>query len=271
MKAIRIALVTGTLGFCLLALWLRLRAGDTAPRSAVWRFVMPPPPRNACQVERREAGRCLYRAQIAVIAQLERLEAWDPEATDGRAGTRLYQELMAEDKDDCLRRARANARWAAALAITPADRYKSAELLYTLERYAGNDPAALQAARTMVATAPRKRVALMLLQRAAQSCGDRRLERQATAALNALPPLVAATLPPPTDQRSLPTARPNTPLRAGGKEYEFGRALVDRDDGLAAGSERSPLRHPLPHAEDGSPPRLPGLPPPPLSSPPGAD
>jgi hypothetical protein len=147
-------------------------------------------------VERREASRCLYRARIAVVAQLERLEAWDPEATNGRAGTRLYQELMAEDKGGCLRRAREIARRAAALANTPADRYQSAQLLYTLERYAGNDPAALQAARTMVATAPRaprKRVALVLLQRAAQSTGDRRLERQATAALSALPPLVATT------------------------------------------------------------------------------
>jgi hypothetical protein len=211
MKAIRWAFVIGTVGLCLLAFWLRLRAGDTEPAPAVRLILPPPPPRNACEAERREARLYMWQARGAVIAQLERLEAWDPDATNGSLATSLSQELMATDKSGCLRRAREIARRAAALAATPADRYETARLLYVLERDSGNYPAQLRAAQTMVAAAPGNRLALVLLQRAARSNGDQRLEQQATAALSALPPRVVTTPLAPKDQRSLPTARPDTP------------------------------------------------------------
>jgi hypothetical protein len=78
------------------------------------------------------------------------------------------------------------AQMAAALARTPEESYQATVLLARLECDAGDHRAELEQAQGLMALAPRRRVSLMVLWRAARCNGLVSVERQADLALQTL-------------------------------------------------------------------------------------
>ena len=102
-----------------------------------------PPPRPATPFERslRQGWKLRSRALLAEIRAREALESWDPTVTAGPEGS-LRSEYLAQDGSGDLRRARAAARTAAALARTPMEARRAALLLALIERDLSSPPRA---------------------------------------------------------------------------------------------------------------------------------
>ena len=158
---------------------------DPAYPMALLRFH---PHRRPFDAALREAIDWQQRGVDAAARNQEALKAWDPkaEADDGPAASADWRRQIAQDSSGCLRRARAEARRAAALARTAHELCRADALLAALDCSLGDHKDELRQARRTVALEPRSELSLVCLQHAAHCSGRTRLERQATTALHAL-------------------------------------------------------------------------------------
>jgi len=120
----------GIVGFGLACLLLLRFSG---PRSPAPLRSPAPAPRTPFQQALREAWRCRIRAHLAVNDQFEREEAWDREGTEARDLEPQRRQLLALDRTGDLRRSRAAAARAAALAQTPDEEFWLANLRARIE------------------------------------------------------------------------------------------------------------------------------------------
>jgi hypothetical protein len=160
---------TSLLGLCLLSVPLvhLVRLRPATPHLSIPVAPLAAAPQSPSQEECRAGWRYRARAQAAVNEERYALEAWDPEAVAAVDQGVLRLQLMARDRTGDLRRARAAAERAAALAANSRERYRAVLLLTLIEHDAGDHRAELQHAHRLVALAPRDRLARLYLRRAA--------------------------------------------------------------------------------------------------------
>jgi hypothetical protein len=178
MRASNQAQLWGALGVCLLSAPLGRGGWDhlalpppSGSRLGTWPAGLPlnelAPAHSPASQALREARQEWIRAEQAAARELE---AWPEAQPDGILWhqTDAYREhLMALDRGGDLRRARAAARRAAALARSPAEVYHAAAVLARIECDAGDHTAELWQARRMVALRPRVRASWESLKHAA--------------------------------------------------------------------------------------------------------
>jgi hypothetical protein len=145
-----------------------------------------PAPSNPSEAARRTARGCLLRAQQAVNADREVLEAWDPAATDNMNQEVWRRQLMAADRCGELKRALKWSRHAVALARTPDETYPAVQLLARLECEAGHPAAELEQARKLMVLQPANEYSLVILERAAVCNHQVPLAEKTAAALRKL-------------------------------------------------------------------------------------
>jgi hypothetical protein len=104
----------------------------------------------------RQAWRCRMRAHLREIRQRDAVEAWDAAAlaADG-AERRLRRELLAMDPGGDLHRASRLTHRAAALARSPDERFRVAQLRAGIARDLGDHRAEQQQAQQMLVLKPR--------------------------------------------------------------------------------------------------------------------
>jgi hypothetical protein len=136
----------------------------------------------------REAIDWQQRAVDDARRNQEALQAWDPKADggEGPSASENWKRQIARDSSGYLRRARAEAQRAAALARTPHERCRAGALLASLDCSLGDHKDELRQARRMVTLEPGSDLSLVCLQHAARCNGLKRLERQTTIALDTL-------------------------------------------------------------------------------------
>lgn len=140
---------------CPVSLWRRCTPSDEAIRSArEWRL----------------------RATMLAHEEREALEAWDPSLAAPLARGAITSEAwrlatLARDRGGYLRRARAAAESALALARTPGEEYRAAEDLAAIDHEDGFHRQELQLARRLVAIEPRSGGARLTLRRALRCSG----------------------------------------------------------------------------------------------------
>jgi hypothetical protein len=202
--------ISGTLGLFLLSLpllhgaWTRYTA---APRSGPTRQVTSTAARPPFEAALREAVAYRIKAHRIVRAEIDALEAWDPEAGAGLDWTSWGQPRLSADRSGYLHRARVAGLRADALARTPVDAYRAAMCLAYLEHDAGHHQAELRQARRLMALQPRQDISLAVLQRAALCNELPALARQAEAALAAVERRRRASMPPPMPPNPHPAAQ----------------------------------------------------------------
>lgn len=216
MRSTRQYQVTGALGLCLLSVplvelaWMRPAAPSGSEMST--RFGRP---RRGGPLEAAlwEARGWRLRAMQLVNTDREALEAWDPEAESETNQEPLRRRMMARDRGGYLRRACVAARQAAALAQTREEAVRAQVLLARVECDAGHHDRELQAARRLMALAPRSEDSLLALQHAALCNRLPALAEQARAALEALRNGTTPAAPSPLlpGWRRPPAARPAVP------------------------------------------------------------
>jgi hypothetical protein len=106
----------------------------------------------------REAGDAVNRQQ-------EILEAWDPAAIEMQYES-MRRQLMAQDREGYLFRARQAAQRAIWLARSREEAFRGTALLALVEHEAGHHQAELRDARRLLSLRPHSPLALMYLQRA---------------------------------------------------------------------------------------------------------
>jgi hypothetical protein len=105
----------------------------------------------------RQAWRCRMRAHRREIGQREAVEAWDPAAVAADASERLRREQLAMDSGGDLHRASTLSHTAAALAQTPDDRFRVAQLRARIACDLGDHRVEQQQAQQMRVLKPRDR------------------------------------------------------------------------------------------------------------------
>jgi hypothetical protein len=187
MQALRPGQFTALVGLGLLCLPLMRLVSTRAP-AAVVPATAPTAsarPKSPFEAALRAALQDRTRAKIAVSRELEALAAWDPEGMmDINEEPLRLQRMVAHQSE--LSQARAAAGRAAALARTPQEEYRAAELLVLVEHESGHHAAELRHALNLVELQPRRRQAWMILRRAAKCNGRESLVRQADEMLQAL-------------------------------------------------------------------------------------
>jgi hypothetical protein len=161
-------------------------------------WVSPPDPPDTVQPRRVSAARSpaeaalgqarrfWTQAKIAANEERDALIAWDPRGTTGidREAWRLG--LISGDRGGFLRKARAAVQKAAALARTPDDAWRAAEMRVLVEYGAGDSVEGLRQARILVTLRPRSPRSWMVLRVAALRAERAPLVQQANAALAVL-------------------------------------------------------------------------------------
>lgn len=210
------AQLLGAMGLCLLSAPLGRWAWDqlAAPPIAGSRQTVSPggPPAIELAPAHSPSGQALREARAewlrAEQAAARELEAWPEQQPDTivRHLTDAHRQcLMALDRAGDLRRARAAAQRAAALARTATEAYRAAMVLARIECDAGDHHAELRQARRMMALRPQVRGSWETLKHAAVCNGLGGLARQADAALAKLP-----ITPAPYRKEGEPVGVPNS-------------------------------------------------------------
>jgi hypothetical protein len=165
-------LLIGSGGVLLLALATLTRIAHGPP--ILDQPYAPVPPRDPCERTLREAREWQLRAVRSVNEEREALEADASAPVPGDIREAQWRKLMARDHSGYLRRARAAAQRAAALARTPEEEYHTTLLLTRLECYAGHHAQELRLARRLVELQPDGESAMQALRRA-EACNGMKL------------------------------------------------------------------------------------------------
>jgi hypothetical protein len=126
----------------------------------------PTPPRTPFELALQQARTLQLRAVQDVNEERAALEAESPRAVSSDDQEAWWRQLMAHDRSGYLRRARAAAQHAAALARTRDEKCHAALVLTRLECYAGHHREELRLARRLIAMQPGDESALQALRRA---------------------------------------------------------------------------------------------------------
>jgi hypothetical protein len=164
--------IAGWLGLCgLLALVLRAAAPRPAPAVARGNTaaINAPQPRTSAEAALRQARRYRTRAKVAVNREREMVEEWDPRVAMDFDPETWRLQLMAADPNGDVSRAAAWARRAVAMARTPAEASRAAELQVIIEHESGRHETEFRQALRLLAHAPESPTARGLLARA-QKC-----------------------------------------------------------------------------------------------------
>jgi hypothetical protein len=164
----------GILALCLIFSLAPLvqRSGRPAQSSPAQRWLFRTQPQSPSEQALWEAVKWRMRAQDTVIAERETLmESLGPAFSEHVDDDRWRREQMAQDRHGLLRRARALASRAAALARSSQEEYRAARLLAHLECELGQHRAELRQARKLRALAPFRAEAASALAQALQCNG----------------------------------------------------------------------------------------------------
>jgi tetratricopeptide (TPR) repeat protein len=174
MRAQRSTQLAGILGFCLLGAPLfRLTAGR-CPADGRRGLAVPIRPAGSVspsRAARSEGWRYWQQAELAVNQDREDLLAWDPQASGTRGEEVWRRQLMARDRTGDLRRARAAAQRADALAQSREEAAEAALLRLRIECDLGDHEAELRLARRLIALEPNTQRAQRALQCALTRAG----------------------------------------------------------------------------------------------------